>query len=240
MRRILSSVAIIFSCLFLTSCIKMDINLVINKDSTVSGSMVFAVSDSLAGLSENSSDESNPLEDAINTEAEGITESEYKSGGYTGTKYTFDRVPFEDWNKNNADGENSFKLIRDGNLLTVKGSFDLSDGGSEDSENDLGAFGDEFAESITSSFDINISVKFPVKVLESTGTISEDGMTVTWKPRYGDKVDLTTTVEIPSGFQIIYLVIILGLLVVAALVFFILKKSRKISTKDSFGGSKAA
>jgi hypothetical protein len=218
----------------------MDINLVINKDSTVSGSMVFAVSDSLAGLTENSDEESNPLEDSINTEAEGITESEYKLGGYTGTKYTFDRVPFEDWNKDNADGENSFKLIRDGNLITVKGSFDLSNGDSEDSGDDLGALGDEFAESITSSFDINISVKFPVKVLESTGTISEDGMTVTWKPRYGDKVDLTTTVEIPSGFQIIYLVIILGLLVVAALVFFILKKSRKISTKDSFGGSKAA
>jgi hypothetical protein len=218
----------------------MDINLVINKDSTVSGSMVFAVSDSLAGLSENSSDESNPLEDAINTEAEGITESEYKSGGYTGTKYTFDRVPFEDCNKNNADGENSFKLIRDGNLLTVKGSFDLSDGDSEDSENDLGAFGDEFAKSITSSFDINISVKFPVKVLESTGSISEDGMTVTWKPKYGDTVDLTTTVEIPSGFQIIYLVIILGLLGVATLVFFILKKSRKISTKDNPEGSEAA
>jgi len=240
MRRILSSTAIFFSCLLLSSCIKMDINLVINKDSTVSGSMVFAVSDSLAGLTENSDEESNPLEDSINTEAEGITESEYKSGGYTGTKYTFDRVPFEDWNKDNADGENSFKLIRDGNLITVKGSFDLSNGDSEDSGDDLGAFGDEFAESITSSFDINISVKFPVKVLESTGTISEDGMTVTWKPKYGDKVDLTTTVEIPSGFQIIYLVIILGLLVVAALVFFILKKSRKISTKDSFGGSEAA
>jgi len=240
MRRILSSIAIVFSCLFLTSCIKMDINLVINKDSTVSGSMIFAVSDSLAGLSENSSDESNPLEDAINTEAEGITESEYKSGGYTGTKYTFDRVPFEDWNKNNSDGENSFKLIRDGNLLTVKGSFDLSDGGSEGSENDLGAFGDEFAKSITSSFDINISVKFPVKVLESTGSISEDGMTVTWKPKYGDKVDLTTTVEIPSGFQIIYVVIILGLLGVAALVFIILKKSRKISTRGNIQGSEEA
>ena len=217
----------------------MDMNLVINKDSTVSGSMIFAISDSLAGLAETNSDESNPLEDAINTEAEGITESEYKSGGYTGTKYTFDRVPFEDWNKDNADGESSFKLIRDGNLLTVKGVFDLSDGENEDSGNDLGAFGDEFAKSITSSFDINISVKFPVKVLESTGSISDDGMTVTWKPKYGDKVDLTTTVEIPSGFQVIYLFMILGLLGVAASVFFILKKSRKINTRDSIEGSEA-
>lgn len=218
----------------------MDINLVINKDSTVSGSMIFAVSDSLADLSENSSDESNPLEDAINTEAEGITESEYKSGGYTGTKYTFNRVPFEDWNKDNADGENTFKLIRDGNLLTVKGTFDLSDSESVDSGGDLGGFGDEFAKSITSSFDINISVKFPVKVLASTGSISEDGMTVTWKPKYGEKVDLTTTVEIPSGFQIIYLVIIFGLLGVAGLVFIILKKSRKVNPNGNVQGSEEA
>jgi hypothetical protein len=70
----------------------------------------------------------------------------------------------------------------------------------------------------------------PVKVLESTGKISEDGMTVSWKPKYGEKVDISTTVEIPSGFQFIYLIIILGLLGVGALIFLILRKSRKTNT----------
>jgi hypothetical protein len=208
----------------------MDVNLIINKDATVSGSMVFAVADSLAGLSEDNSNDSDPLKDSFNTEAEGVTESEYKSGGYTGTKYTFDRIPFEEFNKGNSEGENEFKLIQDGNRLTIKGLVDFSQTDSEDPSSDLGAWGDEFAKSITSSFDINISVKFPVKVLESTGKISDDGMTVSWKPKYGEKVDISTTVEIPSGFQFIYLIIILGLLGVGALIFLILRKSRKTNT----------
>jgi hypothetical protein len=205
----------------------MDVNLIINKDATVSGSMVFAVADSLAGLSEDNSNDSDPLKDSFNTEAEGVTESEYKLGGYTGTKYTFDRIPFEEFNKGNSEGENEFKLIQDGNRLTIKGLVDFSQTDSEDSSSDLGDWGDEFTKSITSSFDINISVKFPVKVLESTGKISDDGMTVSWKPKYGEKVDISTTVEIPSGFQFIYLIILLGLLGVGALIFLILRKSRK-------------
>jgi hypothetical protein len=227
MRRLIALSAIFSSCLLLTSCIKMDVNLVINKDATVSGSMIFAVSDSLAEFGNDNSEESNPLEDAINTDAEGVTESVYKSDGYTGTKYTFDRIPFEEFNKGNTDGGNGFQLIQEGNRVTVKGSLDLSTADSQDSNSDLGEWGDEFAKSITSTFDININVKFPVKVLESTGTISDDGMSVSWKPKYGEKVDLTTTVELPSGFQIVYLIIGIGLVGVGITVFLILRKSRK-------------
>ena len=232
MKRIMALFAIFSSCLLLTSCIKMDINLVINKDATVSGSMVFAVSDSLAELGGENSEDSNPLEDAINTDAEGVTESVYKSGGYTGTKYTFDRIPFEEFNKSNSDGGNGFQLIRDGNKLTVKGSLDLSETDSQDSDSDLGEWGDEFAKSITSTFDIDIKVRFPVKVLESTGQISDDGMSVSWTPKYGEKVDLTTTVELPSGFQTIYLIIGIGVVGVGITVFLILRKSRKPTTTE--------
>jgi hypothetical protein len=236
MKKLLSVVGIISSCLLLTSCIKMDVNLVINKDATVSGSMIFAVADSLAelgagGANANSS-ESNPLEDSINTKAKGVTESVYKSNGYTGTKYTFDRIPFEEFNKGNSGGENEFKLIKDGNRLTVKGLIDFSQTDSGDSSSDLGALGDEFAKSITSSFDINIAVKFPVKVLKSTGKISDDGMTVSWKPKYGEKVDISTTVEIPSGFQFFYLIVILGLLGVGAAIYLILRRGRNSDTKE--------
>jgi hypothetical protein len=194
--------------------------------------MVFAVADSIAELGDGGSTESNPLENSINTKADGVTESEYKSGGYTGTKYTFDRIPFEDFNKGNSGDENGFKLIKDGNKLTVKGLLDFSDTASQDSSSDLGAWGEELTKSLTSSFDMNISVKFPVKVLESTGKISDDGMTVTWKPKYGEKVDISTTVEIPTGFQFIYLIILLGLLAVGTSIFLILRKSRKTDIQE--------
>jgi len=232
MKRLWALIAILSSCLLLTSCIKMDVNLIINKDATVSGTMIFAVADSLSELGGDTSKDSNLLEDTVNTKAKGVTESEYKSGGYTGTKYTFDRVPFEDFNKNNSGSPDSLNFIKDGNKLTVKGFLDFSNTDSQSTDSSLGAWGDQITKSISSSFDINIAVKFPVKVLKSTGKISDDGMTVSWQPKYGDKLDLSTTVELPSGFPIVYLAVILGLLGVAILIFIILRKSRKENTEE--------
>jgi hypothetical protein len=232
MKRFWAMFAILSSCLLLTSCIKMDVNLIINKDATVSGTMVFAVADSLAEMTGDSSNGSNLLEDSVNTTAKGVTESEYKSGGYTGKKYTFDRVPFEEFNKDNSSSPDTLKFIKNGNQLTVEGVLDLSNTDSQNTDSSLGSWGDDIAKSISSSFDMNIAVKFPVKVLKSTGKISDDGMTVTWKPKYGDKVDLTTTVELPSGFQLIYIVVGLGLLGVAILIFVILRKGRKKNTEE--------
>ncbi len=75
--------------------------------------------------------------------------------------------------------------------------------------------------------DLDISVKFPVKVLSTTGTISEDGRTVSWKPQLGEKVDLTTTVELPNQNFILVGVIAGIIALVTALLFFILRSRRK-------------
>lgn len=204
----------------------MDINLVINKDATVSGNMIFAISDSLAEMGDQTTEDSNPLQDSINTEAEGVTESEYKSGGYTGTKYTFDRVPFDKFNSEGSTDEGSLTLLREGNKLTVKGFIDLSNEETDSSAGDLGDWGDALAQSLTSSFDMNITIKFPVRVIESTGKISDDGLTVTWEPTYGEKLDLTTTVEIPSGVPAPLIVLGLALLIGSASGFVFYKKRR--------------
>ena len=226
MRRLTKYCLIGLSCLLLTGCIKMDVNLVINKDATVSGNMIFAVSDSLASLGNESSEDSNPLKESINTEAEGVTESEYKSGGYTGTKYTFDRVPFDKFNSEGSADEGSLTLVREGNKLTVKGFIDLTSEEADSSSDDLGDWGDAFTKSLTSSFDMNITIKFPVRVIESTGKISDDGLTVTWKPTYGEKLDLTTTVEIPSGVPAPLIVLALALLIGSVSGFVFYKKRR--------------
>ena len=82
---------------------------------------------------------------------------------------------------------------------------------------------------------MKISVKFPVKVLSSTGTISEDGKTVTWIPKLGEKLDLATTVEIPKALQfktqIVYA--FLGLFVILILVIFLRKKKVKSKSVGS-------
>jgi hypothetical protein len=73
---------------------------------------------------------------------------------------------------------------------------------------------------------MNITIKFPVRVIESTGKISDDGLTVTWKPTYGEKLDLTTTVEIPSGVPAPLIVLALALLIGSVSGFVFYKKRR--------------
>ena len=223
MKKIQIAIYTILCSILLSGCIKFDVALEINRDATVSGDIVFALSDSLASLGGGGSNEDNLVSESINTEANGVTASEYKEGGFTGTKYSFDRVPFEEFNKNGTSDENALKLIKDGNKLTVKGILDFS---TEEVDQDTDTFGEEFAANILSSFDINISIKFPVKVLESTGTISEDGRTVTWKPKWGEKVDLTTTVEIPSTSPILIVIGIVALLILITVGIILLSKNR--------------
>jgi hypothetical protein len=194
MRKIATLIGIIGLTLSLTSCVKLDMSLEVNKDSTVSGTMIFALVDSLAEMGDTSKENDSPTDSFVNPTAKGVTVSDYKQGGYTGQKFTLDHVPFSEFG-NGEGADSDFKIKRAGNRITVSGFLDLSSGDTGDSGSE---WGDALAKSILSSADLRISIKFPAKVVASTGEISEDKQSVTWRPKMGEKVDLTTTVEIPS------------------------------------------
>lgn len=166
----------------------------VNKDSTISGTMIFALADSLAAMGDSSQSTDSPTDSFVNSTAKGVKVSQYKQGGYTGQKFTLDHVPFSEFGSG-KDSSSDFKIKRNGKKITVSGFLDLSTG-------DTGAsgsqWGDALAKSILSSADLRISIKFPAKVVTSTGEISKDGKSVTWHPKMGEKLDLTTTVEMPS------------------------------------------
>ena len=207
----------------LSGCIKFDLALEINRDSTVSGTFVYAVSDALASLG-TSSEITDPTNSFVDTKAKGVTSSEYKQGGFTGTKINLDHVPLSAFDQPGSDA-GELKIIKEGNKVTLKGILDLS---STDTASSSGSeWGDELANSIFSTADFNISVRFPVKVLETTGSLSEDGRTVSWKPKFGEKLDLTTTVEIPKTNLKLLGVAIASLLVILMLLAIILSKKRK-------------
>ena len=209
----------------------MDLALEINSDKTVSGTLIYAISDALSELGTTSED-TDPTADLFDTSAEGVTVSEYKEDGYTGTKITLDRVPISAFNKQGGES-GGFQIIRDENLITLKGELDLSSGDTDDS--DISEWGDALAKSLFATADLNISVKFPVKVLSTTGTISEDGRTVSWKPQLGEKVDLTTTVELPNRNLILIGIAAaaLLLLIIAFLVVFKVRGRKKSETHES-------
>jgi hypothetical protein len=224
-------IALLLSTILLTGCVKMDLALEINSDKTVSGTLIYAISDALSELGTTSED-TDPTADLFDTSAEGVTVSEYKEDGYTGTKITLDRVPISAFNKQGGES-GGFQIIRDENLITLKGELDLSSGDTDDS--DISEWGDALAKSLFATADLNISVKFPVKVLSTTGTISEDGRTVSWKPQLGEKVDLTTTVELPNRNSILIGIAAaaLLLLIIAFLVVFKVRGRKKSETHES-------
>ena len=187
----------LLSAVMLTGCVKLDLALKVNADSTVSGSMIFAISDSLASLGADASGGLPAADSLVDSKADGVSVTPYKKDGYTGSTYTFDRVPFSAF-KSEGSTSNDIKVERTGNEINLTGTLDFSYG---DATDESDPFSNLLAESISSSADMKISVKFPVKVLSSTGTISEDGKTVTWIPKLGEKLDLATTVEIPKGLQ---------------------------------------
>jgi hypothetical protein len=211
-----------FMSLLLTGCVKMDLALEINSDKTVSGTMIYAISDALSELG-TTSEESDPTTDLFDTSAKGVTISDYKQDGYTGTKIVLDRVPMEAFNKAGGD-TGGFQIIREENKITLKGELDLSS--ADTSEVDDSEWGAALAKSLFATADLDISVKFPVKVLSTTGTISEDGRTVSWKPQLGEKVDLTTTVELPNQ-NFILAGIIAGIIALVGGVLFVILRTRR-------------
>jgi hypothetical protein len=221
----------LLSIVMLTGCVKLDLALEVNTDSTISGSMIFAVSDSLTDLGADASSGLPAADSLVDSKADGVTVMPYKKDGFTGSTYTFDRVPFSAFKSDGSTG-NDIKVERTGNQIKLTGALDFSYGDSTDASD---PFSNLLAQSISSSADMKISVKFPVKVLSSTGTISEDGKTVTWIPKLGEKLDLTTTVEIPKALQfktqIVYA--FLGLFVILILVIFLRKKNEKSKSVGS-------
>ena len=193
----------------LTGCIRLGIDLQVNQNKTMSGTMIFALSDSIAALGGDSSTLSQG--DLIDPKTKGVTVRPYKRDGYTGEEYDLKDVPIAAFN---PGGKNdSFTITETSKKITVNGYMDFSDtsGG--------GAIGSQLASTMMSSADIHISIKFPYDVTSSTGVISSDKKTVTWRPKIGEKTQLQAVVEIPSTSYVKYLFAALVLILILVVLF---------------------
>lgn len=196
--------------------------LTVNEDETMSGTVIVAMADSLNALGSSSGSTgvtgTNDLNNLIDKNSKGVTVSKYHQGGFTGEKYTMDHAPLSAFSST-ASKDGSFTIKIKGNQATVSGVFDLSMTGAQsgDTNSLLGA---DFAKSLFSTAEIRIAVTFPGKVIKSTGVISADRRTVTWKPVFGEKTDLSATVALntPTKFipwaigGVLLLALIIGLI----------------------------
>ncbi|GAA1146221.1 hypothetical protein GCM10009630_50930 [Kribbella jejuensis] len=219
MNRVRAAIVVVACLIGLTGCVKIDGDLKVGSNETVSGSMKIGVDKQLLQSSGQSLDKiRQQIESSIKSSAtEGVTCKSYEDSKYVGSDCTFSNVPFD---KMGGASEDGVGFSKDGDKVTVKvngGSIgnNLPSGGSQP--------------------DVNLKITMPGKILEHDDGAKVSGRTATYDSL--DKLGkISLTSEASSGFPAwaLILIIVVLLLVIAAVVFFVLR-SRKRKGQQGYG-----
>jgi hypothetical protein len=181
--------------LLVAGCFKVNMDVEVSPENTVSGSAIVAVDESLLELSGQSADQLFQQMD-LSDLPPGATLDRYEEDGFIGQEITFEEMPLETFTQNNAlsgSGANAgaseeLNIARRGDEFHVTGAFDMT--GAEFT-------GTQIPEQFLESFEFRISITFPGEVKSATGEI--DGNTVTWEPRIGENTPVEAVASaIPS------------------------------------------
>lgn len=204
----------------LSGCMKMDMDLTVSSDNTVSGTFIFGFEKSVLEATGQSAEDM--TEGAMATPIPGSKAEPYSDDKFAGVKYTFDSVPLEEFNKTSGEG-GDLQINREGDTFVVSGTMDLSSTGDAGMDP---AMQDQM-EAAFATAEISISVTFPGAVEDSNGQVS--GNTVTWTPKFGEKTELQATASaIGGGGGGMMMWLIVGAIVlVAVIVIIVVLASRK-------------
>jgi hypothetical protein len=209
---------VVAACLFaLTGCVKLDADLKVNSNETVSGDMQIGVDKELLQSSGQSLDKvRGQIESGIKeTTTEGVTCKPFDDGKYVGSSCDFENVSFEKMNGASGGG---VTYRKDGDKFIVSAK-----------DNGLGQVPSSTQPSV------NFKITMPGKIIEHDDGAKIDGRTATYDSldKLG-KVSLTS--EAGSSFPVwaIILIVVLLLLAAAAVVFFVLR-GRKAKAQQGYG-----
>jgi hypothetical protein len=217
--------------LLLTSCLKLDMRLELKSDNTVGGSIIFAVDKQVLDLTGASAEDILGSAAPLPSGAPGVTSKDYDDGKFVGKEYAFDAVPLDEFAGDPSDPD-SLSIVREGDLFKVSGVLDLSQGVT-------GATGlsGVNVEDLFASAQISISITFPGEVKSSNGTVS--GNTVTWTPKFGDRLELQATGSaVASGGSssiVMWVLIGAGVILLLIIVFVLLSRRGKGGTPAAVG-----
>jgi hypothetical protein len=205
--------------LLLAGCVKVDMDLEISPDNTVSGQAILAVDQSVVELSGQSADELFQDLD-LSDLPEGATVEPYEGDGFVGQQVNFDDVALSEFTGGEtlgASGE-ELSITRVGDEFHVAGRLDMS--GTEFS-------GGQVPQQLLDTMEFKIAITFPGPVESSTGSV--DGNTVTWEPRIGQNTEIRAVASaIPSGGSPWLLIALAAAaaLVLAAVLFLLVGRKR--------------
>lgn len=197
--------------LALTGCVKFDMDVTVNRDDTVSGTLVVAFDKAVLDRLGASAD---PLGEGT---VQGVTSQKpYEDGTFKGTAYTYENTPLSEFNDTDADDGDFIRIDHDGQNYVLSGVADthyepIGDGGPLD-------------QAITAAMpraDMRVAVTFPGPVVSTNGEISGNGRTVTWQLAMGERNELNAVAG-PGGNPGLALAVLWICLAAAALVFLLI------------------
>jgi hypothetical protein len=202
--------------LLLAGCFKVNMDVEVTPENTVSGNAIVAVDESLLELSGQSADQLIAEMD-LSDLPEGATSSRYQDDGFIGQEITFEEMPLEVFTADNTlsgtQGGEDLNIVRQGDEFHVTGAFDMS--GEEFT-------GTEIPQQFMEGFEFRISITFPGEVKSATGEI--DGRKVTWEPSIGENTPIEAVASaIPSSSSPILMIVLIaaGALLLGAIAFFL-------------------
>jgi len=175
--------------IMLSSCIKLNMDLTISTDNTVSGSAIVAIDKQLLALSGQPVDQIFGGDTIAPAGTQGITTADYEDDTFVGQEITFEGASIAALS--DSGDADALTIVRDGDVFVVTGALDMT--------NDTGGdAGNEAVQNALATADISISLTFPGPVTSSNGEI--DGNTVSWSPKVGERTELQAQGSaIPSG-----------------------------------------
>jgi hypothetical protein len=173
----------------LSGCIKLDMQMNIQSDDTVDGTIILAVARDQAELFGGE----DALRESIQGESEGLfsdapdtgefDQRDYEDDEWIGTESEFSGVPIDEF-AGAEDG--TLTITRDGDEFVVDGEMDLTEGTDDPS-----------ADALLASSELDVSISFPGDVIEANGEI--DGNEVSWEPSPGEVLEISARGSAEAG-----------------------------------------
>ena len=180
-------VALFVMCLALTSCMRADMDLTISSDDVVNGSLTIAFDE--AALAEQKVTAEQLLNNQNlfgNSDSTAVDTTDYNQDGLVGKTYHFKDLPLTELSKAFGTDGTSLTIMRQGDRIVTSGVMDMSQG-----IDTLDPASLETLKSLTST----IKITYPGTIVSTKG--QQDGNTVTWVTKLGEKSDFATVVDSP-------------------------------------------
>jgi hypothetical protein len=242
LRRIWGIIAVSLSTVLLTTgCIKLEMDMTVATDDTVSGTMVFAISKSLAEMGDEESESATtPETDGLLANADNVKVEPFDDGEFVGSSYSFEALPLAQFAPQVGDNS-AFAMERQGNNIVISGVLDTSSEGEDLEEN---PFADSIMEGFAASTSIRVSVTLPGEIIETNGQV--DGQTITWNGSFGEKLEIQAIAISPLASPVNWLLvggiggIVLGLVGLLVTWISVRKKQKADSNPSGKDESKTA